>query len=78
LSEHNEKNSPENSLKLPRNSQNTEMIPLSYDVNVRVYAKSKLIQLRSNIVVNMVIKRSSMVIIVITEWNHFGIFRVSL
>jgi len=38
-----QKTLPENSLTLPRNRQNTEMISFSYDVNDHVYAKSKTI-----------------------------------
>jgi len=41
FSEHNAKIG--NSLPLPRNRQQTEMISLSYDVNDHVYSKSKSI-----------------------------------
>jgi len=42
FSEHNAKVLPVISSLLPRNSQKTEMISLSYDVNNHVYSKSKL------------------------------------
>jgi len=48
FSEHNAKIF-ENSLPLPKNRRQTKNISLSYDVNDRIYLKSKSVQLRTDL-----------------------------